>query len=483
MLTPIQFEKIERQVSFLYSNLELEIIEEIAKRIANVGYANTVVLNDIKIAEEMGMIYQDIISLVATENNQSYEKIKDIFEDAGASSIEFDDRIYKEAGLQPFSLNQSPSMLQLLSATAKKTNYNLSNLVMTTANTAQTAFYDAINRAYMEVSTGVKSYSQSILDAINTINRQGPYVTYPSGKKMSVEAAVRTNIVTGINQTCGKLQEIRADEMECDLMEITAHAGARPSHALWQGRVVSRSGQSGYLSLADIGYGTVTGFKGINCHHDWMPFYKGISRRVYKDSELKEMANEKVTYNGKEMTKYDAMQEQRRMERTIRQDKKDLAGLDGILRSNTSDNKLIEDTRTAFASKTLTYNKHKSQLNDFLEQTNYKKDNTRLYVGKQEKNISIQTANVTKIANKYNNNIVGLQINDQLRVNSVSEHIVSRTYARNVEYETIVETLKNPLKYGKIRADKSQQVKGKNCTVVINTETGKLITVYPKKER
>ena len=78
MLTEQDFLNIEKQAINLYSDLELEIIEEIATRIASVGYANTVVLNDIKIAQEMGLMYQDIVELVANYNNTSYEKVAEI---------------------------------------------------------------------------------------------------------------------------------------------------------------------------------------------------------------------------------------------------------------------------------------------------------------------------------------------------------------------------------------------------------------------
>lgn len=61
---------------------------------------------------------------------------------------------------------------------------------------------------------------------------------------MSVEAAVRMNVVTGVNQTALRLQDTLADEMDSDLVETTAHSGARPSHARWQGQVFSRSGKS-----------------------------------------------------------------------------------------------------------------------------------------------------------------------------------------------------------------------------------------------
>lgn len=479
MLTQNDFINIEKQATAIYESLELEIIEEIATRIARVGYANTVVLNDIQIAQEMGVLYQDIITLVAKYNNTSYEKVAEIFEEAGAKTLSRDDFIYKEAGLNPVPIKQSRPIMQTMSATIEKTAGNLQNLVMTTASVAQTQFYNTMNMAYLEVSTGVKSYSQSIIDAIDNISSQGATITYPSGRNMSLESAVRMNIITGVSQTCGKLQELRADEVGWDLMELTAHSGARPSHASWQGKIVSRSGKKGYLSLDDIGYGTATGFKGVNCRHDWYPYKEG-SARTYTQEQLDAWENEKVTYNGKEYSKYDATQLQRAMERRIRADKKELAGLQGILTS-AKDNKLIENTKTEFGKRSLIYKTHQNELDDFIHQTSLRKDITRLYVGKQDKNISTQVANVTKIANKYNNSdIVGSKVNE-IKITEIGEHIISRTYARNVSFEDVQDTLKNPIKYGKIRTNKTQQIKGKNCTIIVNTETGKLVTVYPKK--
>lgn len=378
MLTPEQWSQIGKQAEQIYNKLELEIIEEIAERIANVGYANTVVLNDIIIAQEMGVIYEDVVDLVAKHSNTSASQIQDIFETAGVKSLKYDDKIYKLSGLNPMPLKQSKNMWQLLEATALKTNNNLSNLVMTTANTSQTQFYDAMNKAYMEVSTGVKSYTQSIIDAIKEVSKQGVYITYPSGRQMSVESAVRMNIVTSVNQTCGKLQLMKAEELDWDLMELTAHAGARPSHAKWQGQIVSRSGKEGYLSLTDIGYGEATGFKGINCRHDWRPYYEG-STRTYTDKELKEMANETVTYNGQQLSKYDAQQIQRRMECTIRQDKKDIAGLQGALTSNNEDLN-IEQVQKELQDTQAKIKLHNSIFNNFLDKTGFRKDYSRLKI-------------------------------------------------------------------------------------------------------
>ena len=378
MLTQSDFINIEKQAVGIYENLELQIIEEIATRIANFGYANTVVINNLKIAEEMGFLYQDIIRLVAEYNNTTVEEVNRIFYEAGEKSLKFDDQIYKENGLNPVPLKQSESIKQTMNATIIRTAGNLQNLCMTTASTAQSQFYNAINMAYMETSTGVKSYTQAIVDEIKKISKQGAVIEYPSGAKRSLESAIRTNVVTAVNQNCGKLQELRADEVGCDLMELSAYSGARPEHARWQGKIVSRSGKKGYLSFSDIGYGEVTGFKGINCRHDWHPYYKG-SIKTYTQKQLDEWRNEKVTYNGEEISMYDATQKQRYLERKIRQDKKDLKAQQAILTSN-DENIDIKQVQDEIRNIKANEKANREALDDFLKQTGLRKDNSRLVI-------------------------------------------------------------------------------------------------------
>ena len=378
MLTEQNFINIEKQANAIYNNLELQIIEEIATRIANFGYANTVVINDLRIAQEMGYLYEDIIKLVAEYNNTTIKEVNRIFYEAGEKSLKLDDKIYKEAGLQPLPLKQDESIKQIMNAIILRTSNNLQNLAMTTANTAQTQFINAMNNAYMYVSTGVKSYTSAIIDEIKKLSSQGAMIEYPSGARRSLESAVRMNIVTSVNQNCGKLQELRADEMGWDLMEITAHSGARPEHARWQGKIVSRSGQKGYLSLRDIGYGEATGFKGINCRHDWYPYYKG-STRTYTQKELSKWKNEKVEYNGKKISKYEATQKQRYFERKIRQNKKDLKAQQTILTSN-NENIDIKQVQDEIRNIKANEKANREALDDFLKQTGLRKDNSRLVI-------------------------------------------------------------------------------------------------------
>ena len=95
--------------------------------------------------------------------------------------------------------------------------------------------------------------------------------------------------------------------------------------------------------------------------------------------------------------------------------------------------------------------------------------------------------NVTKITNKYNNSdIIGSKVNG-VEITEIGEHIISRTYARNVVFEDVQDTLKNPVEYGKIVEDskgrRSFNVFGKKVTVAVNPDTGKLATVRDTSRR
>lgn len=187
---------------------------------------------------------------------------------------------------------------------------------------------------------------------------------------------------------------MRADQVGWDLMEITAYSGARPEHARWQGKIVSRSGKRGYLSLRDIGYGDVTGFKGINCNHDWNPYFPG-SARTYSDKQLKALENEKVTYNGQKISKYEATQIQRKMERKIRKDKRELAAYQTLLRSNNKDID-IEVVQNKFNIKSNDMKQEENTLKKFLSETGMNRDKSREAVNGVDRSLSQKVVQASK---------------------------------------------------------------------------------------
>ncbi len=326
MLKPKYIERLPDNLIELYSELEQDILADMARRISTYDYYIPAAQWQRDKLVELGNFEDGIIKSLAKRSGRTQEEIKALMEEAGMKALKFDDSIYKAAGLKVPPISASPAMLDVLNAGIKKTNGLFENLTSTTANTATKQFENALDRAYMQITSGAFDKETSVKNAIKDLARQGVgAVTYPTGKIDSIDVAVRRAVVTGVNQTCAELQLKRAEQMGSDLVETTAHEGARPSHAEWQGKIFSRSGKSDkYPDFKEsTGYGTGAGLGGWNCRHSFYPYFEGISERAYTNTELKAYNAKNITYNGQKMTEYEASQQQRNIERKIRRWKRE----------------------------------------------------------------------------------------------------------------------------------------------------------------
>lgn len=333
MLTPEYLQSVPDAMVELYAQAEADILADMARRINGFDMFIPSAQYQMQMLEGMGALRSDIVRELSRLTGKSKKELTAIMREAGMETLAADEAIYTAAGLSSSPAAASPAVQEVLAAGLKKTNGLFTNLTKTTANTATKQFERALDRAYMQISSGAIDPATATKNAIKSLAKDGVgAITYPSGHVDSLEVAVRRAVITGVNQTCGKMQEARADELGCDLMELTAHAGARPSHAEWQGQIVSRSGRPGYLSLDDIGYGTGAGFKGWNCSHDWRPYFEGMPR-TYSKELLDSYTAKDYEYNGQKMTEYEALQQQRSIERSLRRWKREnvamkAAGLD-----------------------------------------------------------------------------------------------------------------------------------------------------------
>lgn len=329
MLTFRQLADAGDAVVKIIAETEQALINDMARRIARLGGVTDTTSLQATRLELMGTAQETITRGLSRALHMSEARVIELFDEAATRTIATDDRMYRVAGYNPVPLAENPQMQQIIRAGLIKTLGSYQNLTLTTAKTATLQFERALDLAYQEIASGGYTYQQAIRDGVRTLTRNGiESIRYPSGHVDYVDVAFRRATLTGINQTCAEIQMQRAHEMETDIMELTAHHGARPEHAVWQGRLVSLSGQKGYLSLADIGYGKVTGFKGANCGHDWFPFIESLSDPAYSPEKLREYNNKTVTYNGEVMSLYDAKQQQRYNERKIRRWKREVSAMD-----------------------------------------------------------------------------------------------------------------------------------------------------------
>jgi hypothetical protein len=348
LLTATQFDQLSIPITDIFEQYQNSVIQDIARRLSKLPMTNTAAWQMQRLIES-GKVYENALEELAKLTGKSESTLRALFEQAGVKSLRFDDSIYKAMGLNPPPLNLSPAMSQVLFAGLEKTNGIMRNLTMTTALTGQQAFVDAADLAYMQVTTGAMDYNSAIRAAVKQIATNGLSAINYLGRTEQVDVAVRRTVLTGVAQTTGQLQVSRADEMKVDLVQTSAHAGARPTHAVWQGRIFSRSGTSDKYPdfIESTGYGEVDGLCGINCRHSFFPFFEGISENAYNQADRQSMANKTVTYQDQEISVYEASQRQRYIERKIRDFKRQADALEAASLDNTAEIAKVRDWQKA----------------------------------------------------------------------------------------------------------------------------------------
>lgn len=379
MLSPEYLDRFSDQLLAIIDEFSVSVVADIAKRIARMGNVSETSSYQIEILQNAGMVYEDVIRRISQVTGYTEAEVRRMFEEAGVKTIENESVYYKAAGKDTIVLNQSEAMQQILSANIEKTFGDLSNLTMTTAIKAQTLFIDTCNVAMMQVQTGAINYNRAVANAIKKAAIASTEVLYPTGHVDKLDVATRRAVLTGVNQTAAEINLQYAREGGCDYVETTAHGGARPSHAVWQGRVFCISGNDkDYPPFSETGYGTGPGLCGWNCRHNFHAYFPGISSPAYTKSMLKEYDAKSMEYNGVKYTEYEVSQMQRAHERKIREYKRVLAGLNSGMENAGEEVRNV--LRDEFNKESVRLKKQEAELKELCYQTGKRYESARTQV-------------------------------------------------------------------------------------------------------
>lgn len=369
------------------------IIKKIVNRIMiRLGRGDSYILTaqdkwQIENLQQAGYLLEDIQQEIAKATKLQQEEIAQAMEDAGVKALDYDDKIYQSVGLSPTPLTQSPELIRLMQRNYEATLHEWSNFTRTMAGEAQKLFINELDRAYTFVSTGALSYTAAVKDVINNIASNGVKVTYPTGHTDTIESATLRAVRTGVSQATAQIQLARMDEMDVDLVIVSSHLGARPSHAEWQGKIYSRKGIKYPHFQQSTGYGTVTGLCGANCRHSFSPYFEG-------------MDNPFEQYDSEENRKqYEKEQYQRTLERRIRKTKREVMGLKEGVDS-------IKDDKAKFAAdmdyqkKAALLAKQNAAYKEYCEKNNLRPLSDRIQVAKWDRQ---QAAAARGAAKRYEN--------------------------------------------------------------------------------
>ena len=365
-------DKIPNDFLRMYLDVENSIIEDMAWRIYKTAEFTNTAKWQYERLKAVNASYEYVMQQLERMTGKTEGELRKIFTDAGEEALQYDNQIYRYAGLDPPTIENSPMLQQQILTAYQNTQGVFRNLTRTTATTSQTQFINTLDRAALQLQSGAFTYQQVIKSTVKSLASDGVWaIQYPTGHVDKLDVASRRAVLTGVNQMASGLSYTQANEMGCDLVETTAHVGARPAHQAWQGRIFSRSGQSGKYPdfVGTTGYGTGAGICGWNCRHSFFPFFEGLSESAYSRKNLNKYANKKVTYNGQTMSYYDATQQQRYIERQIRRWKREQAGMTAVK----------QDANEAKAK----IKQWQATQRDFLKQTGLDRDYFRERAGAQ----------------------------------------------------------------------------------------------------
>ena len=329
MLPPSYLDQMPDAFVQLAQQVEDEILQDVARRIGKMGTLTETAEWQLWRYQQTEAVRENVVKLLAKYSGKSEATIRRLLKEAATEAMEREDAIYYHYNLEPTPFEESAALNNLLNAGARQTCGTWRNLTATTANTVSGAFERTLDVAWGKVATGAFDYKTAVKQAVDSLADEMPEITYPSGHTDSLEVAARRAVLTGVNQTAGKLQEARMDEMNVEFVETSAHGGARPSHAEWQGRRFHRGGAVDYLGKhypdfeQATGYGTGAGLCGWNCRHTFFAVFPELGDPpTWTEESLQELNARNIEYNGKLYTQYEVNQMQRARERNVRKWKK-----------------------------------------------------------------------------------------------------------------------------------------------------------------
>lgn len=395
MLTPQQLQNLPQPLTNIYSELSEFVLRDIARRIA--GAAKIIDRAEYQLyrARSLGLSTKEITEKIAKINCVSEDKIRELILDAAQKSDEFDRKMLSGNDGSAVPLKDNEQLQKLMSAQIKQTGGICQNLTGTlgfaeidaNGQVMYSSLTDFLRKqmdmAQMKVATGVTDYNTAIRQACNTLAESGLWtVYYASGRSDRIEVAVRRALMTSVSQITQKISEQNAAEFGADGWEISAHIGARPSHAIYQGRQYPNSQYETIVKPLIEDY---------NCRHSAYPIILGVSKPAYTDEELAALDPPPFTYEGKQYTAYKAQQQMRKMERAMRKQKDRCIVADAA-----------GDTQT-FTAASIKLRRQKDIYEDFCKAAGTYTEYERTFVTGYNRKLAAKTGAVTRAQNKFKN--------------------------------------------------------------------------------
>lgn len=320
MLSPEHIEAAGDAVAAVYNDIEARMLSHLVSSLIYIDRLDQQTITELNLlaqshTETLRGIITDEAELITAEVRDTAERL--------IKASDEDDM--KRAG------GGAPLWPQQVTATIEGVARILARDNLQMVKGAKQAFLSASVEAITRVNSGTMTTERALHSAVRKLEREGiPIITYQNSATGTVtvankvDVAVRRHIRTQIAQDGARMTLERIERGGIDLVEVSSHEDSRPSHAVWQGQVYSLRGEveiegHRYSDFYEATrYGQVDGLLGANCRHSFGPYRHGAPRAYEQNPE------HPSGLEGSEV--YQLEQEQRFLERRIREAKREVRG-------------------------------------------------------------------------------------------------------------------------------------------------------------
>lgn len=439
MLTPEFLNLIEfNNVVKIYEKLNIDITVDIIKRVSAMDDITSTTKEQLKIIKQTNgtEIFNKTIEKTSLLTADTKKALKKLYEDTAKEDMKGYKELYEYRN-KLFKLSEN--QYKILNQGLRETNRTLKNFTNTIAFQSKQTYVETVDNAYMKVVSGAFDYNSAINSAVQELAEKGITLKDKAGRNVQLEVAVRRNIMAGVQATANNINRDIEEELGCDGYEVTAHMGARPSHAEAQGKQYAINHRTKISRQYPLWKNVEDLWDEYNCRHTYFGIILGVSEPSYTDKELKEMKDATVKLNGKEVSYYEATQKQRQFENAIRKQKRAVESLEKAGQDATVQRSKLRQLQKEHTT--------------FCNETGLQKDYSRIKVAKvstiKEKDVKITIDNLCEKLNidisKYNpeeNNNITEQVSKILKMNELPA-VVSDDKFKNIEGAEIVRYVKS----------------------------------------
>lgn len=320
--------RMANKIAANYVELEERIIQDIVRRIVKTGEITSTADWQINRLKIIGYSSEDIEKMLKSALNKSYPEMFELYDKVINWEYVRNKDLYEQINAEYIPYEKNKHLNQVINGIAQQSLEDLENVTRSlgfyldingkkTITPLSQVYTEHLDRACFDIVSGAFDYNSVLRRTVTQLTNSGlRTIDYASGWHNRIDVAARRAVMTGLSQITGKITDYNAKKLGTEYFEVAWHAGVRPTHAVWQGKVWTKE-----QLVSVCGLGTVTGLLGVNCYHEYYPFFPGISERNWTNQWLEEKnqeENKPKEFQGKEYTVYEAKQRQRQMETAMR---------------------------------------------------------------------------------------------------------------------------------------------------------------------